>query len=585
MNRRRVSTQVLFSFIMMMFLMVIGCSGGGSDEAAPAPAAKTISGIAAAGAPIIGTVTIKDSSSTPIERVTTIAADGSYSIDVSGMKAPFALRADGYVGGRTYHLYSAAVNADINGTINITPFTDLIIANMAQQIAEEYYTSGAFSSMTNGELTAAEAALQAKLQPILTALGVSASIDLLRTSFNADHTGLDRVIDVVKVTVDPATVEATLTNILNEETITVNIAAGGTTTGPAFTDTGVAGGVTAFQAITNVFSTFTSLFATSLPSPSNTTLVNLVDATFLHDGQNRDSFLSQITSNSSMIGISFTNVVLLSIDEVAGTAVVSFVINQNGIPGTETMNMIKTGGTWRMAGNRRIAYVNIRAVAQYLPNDGIVGTHIWSGLRVNIDASYPAGAAVQSAVITGSGLPGGGFILNKIIGNSNFMGKEEQLPISHSNLYYLTNDTTIGAIPDNAEYNIVLKSAADGGGSVLATYTDTILKRPLKNSELSVASFPAISAPTLTALQAYSGGNLTITWTLPTGLKSELVDLILTDAGGTHSALVESSLKAVDTSKSLTITTPAFTVAGRRLMLKTIDIYDRRFETELWQND
>jgi hypothetical protein len=340
--------------------------------------------------------------------------------------------------------------------------------------------------------------------------------------------------------------------------------------------------VTDLQAIAGLFDTFTSLFATSLPSPSNTTLLNLLDATFLHDGQNRDSFLSQVTSNSSMIGISFTNVVLLSIDEVAGTAVVSCVVNQNGIPGTETFNMINTSGTWRMAGNRRIAYANVRAVAQYLPNDGIVGTHLWTGLKFNIDASYPAGAAVQSAVVTGPGLPGGGFILNKIIGSPDFMGKDEQLPMPNSDVYYLTNDTTIGAIPENAEYTIVLKSAADGGGSVLATYTDTILKRPLKNSELSVALFPVIIAPTLTALQAYSGGNLTVTWTLPTGLLSEQIDLTLADAGGTNSTTVESSLNAADTSKTLTITTPAFTVAGRNLWLKTVDIYDRRFEIAIW---
>ena len=75
----------------------------------------------------------------------------------------------------------------------------------------------------------------------------------------------------------------------------------------------------------------------------------------------------------------------------------------------------------------------------------------------------------------------------------------------------MTDDTAIGAIPDNAEYTIVLKSAADGGGSDLATYTNTILKRPLKNSELSSASFPAITTPTQATLEAFNSGSLSVT--------------------------------------------------------------------------
>jgi hypothetical protein len=48
--------------------------------------------------------------------------------------------------------------------------------------------------LTATELNAAEDLLQQRLQPVLSALGVSASIDLLRTAFDTDHEGLDAAL-------------------------------------------------------------------------------------------------------------------------------------------------------------------------------------------------------------------------------------------------------------------------------------------------------------------------------------------------------------------------------------------------------
>ena len=583
MNRRRVSIQVFLCFLMMMFLMVAaGCSG--SDNAA-APA-QTISGKAAAGGAIIGTVTIKDANGVE-HGPTTIAADGSYSIDVSGMPPPYALRADGYVGGREYHLYSGAVSTDVNGTINITPFTDLIIANMAGQIAASYYTSGNFSSLTPDALATAETALQTILQPILTAMGIDAGIDLLRTSFNTDHTGLDAVIDVVKVTVDPVTVQATLTNVINNETVTLNIAAGGTTTDPAFTDTGVTPAVvTDFQAMFTAWTvTFTNLFATGLPS--ETALGALIADPFLEGGQDRGSWLTRMTTDSTNIGMKITSVNLVSLDEANGKATVTITGTQGG---GKTMNgpdagyclMVKQGGTWKYAGDGRIAKVGVTADAQYYPYNS--GTQIQTGLNLDIEANYTAGAAVQSAVVTGPGLPSGGITLNRQINNEWFYMTAYSSYYT-DNHYIMTNDAVIGAIPDNAEYTIKLYNAADGTGTVLATYTSTILKRPLKNSELTTASFPTITPSTQAALEAFSSsGNLTVTWTLPAGLSSDWLQLQLRDTDGTHSMEVDANnLMATDTSTTLTVTTaPTFTVAHGQLWLDAVDAYNRRFSTEIW---
>ena len=118
----------------------------------------------------------------------------------------------------------------------------------------------------------------------------------------------------------------------------------------------------------------------------------------------------------------------------------------------------------------------------------------------------------------------------------------------------------------------------------LETDTQTILKRPLKNSEFTIASFPTITVPTIAALRTFNSGNLTVTWTLPAGLSSDWLQLNLADTNGTHSMQVDANnLMATDTSTTLTVTAPVgWTVANRQLWLDAVDAYNRRFSIGIW---
>ncbi|MEW6611853.1 MAG: hypothetical protein ACOY5C_14240 [Pseudomonadota bacterium] len=68
---------------LLTSLAVAGC--GGDSSTTTATTSTVIAGTAAGGAPIVGTVTIKDSLGS--QRSAQIQADGSYRIDVSGMTA------------------------------------------------------------------------------------------------------------------------------------------------------------------------------------------------------------------------------------------------------------------------------------------------------------------------------------------------------------------------------------------------------------------------------------------------------------------------------------------------------------------
>jgi hypothetical protein len=567
------------SLLATTALLVSACGGGGGSPT-PAPAPSTIlSGTAAAGAPIIGTVTIKDST-TPIAQTkfVTIAADGKYTVDVTGLKAPYMVRADGYVGGNEYHLYSAGTSADVGGTINITPLTDLIVANIAGSIAKTYFDNGSFSGLTAAELTAQSDALKAKLLPVLQAVGVSDSIDLLRASFSTDHTGLDAALDVLKVTTDTTTGVATITNIITQQQMTSNVTTG-TYTGVLDNTTGVATGVTDIQAISEGFNKFTALFATSLPSETNATLLSLFDsATFMDGGQNLASFLSEITTDPSIIGILFTNVSIQSMDTAAGTAVVTFDIIQNGLVSIEdspiTFQMIKKNGVWYMQGDQRIAHVDIRPSAEYYIQNSNPAT-IQTGLNINIEDR--GGKGITSAVVTGKGLTAP-VTLNSQISNDWFVIQGNQF---NGNMYYMS-DTQVAAIADSGEvYTIQLYT----GSTLTATYTEKLRKRPYLNSELTAAMFPTITAPTAAQVIAFTGGSITVSWTLPAGLVNDWLSVFINDNTG-NSAMAEYSLAPADRSKVITLnpvtsTGQPFTPTGGNLWLGVDDSFGRRLSTNI----
>lgn len=564
-------------------MVLAACGGGGGSSSTPTPAATTLSGTAAAGAPIIGSVTVKDSTA-PIAKTKTvqIAADGKYTVDVSDMKSPYMVRADGYVGGNEYHLYSAGTEADKGGTINVTPLTDLVVANIAKTLASDYFNSNFSATLTADALKTQSDALAAKLQPVLQAVGVSGSIDLLRTSFATDHTGLDAALDVLRVdtTASAGTVTATITNIINQSQVTSNVTAG-TSTG-TLTGTGVATGLTDIQMISAGFKTFSDLFATSLPSPTNATLLGLFDsATFLSEGQDLNSWLTQLTTDKSMIGISFSNITIQSMDTTKGTAVVEIGVVQNGKlvnDGPKPFHMIKkSDGKWYMQGDQYIAHVKVESVAEYHVSN--TTNPIITGLRLDIEDR--GGKGITTAVVTGAGLPAGGVTLVNNIANHEFEIQGQM----NGNLYGMT-DAAIGAIADTGElYTVKLYI----GTTLAATYTENLQKRPYLGTQLTTASFPQITKPTMTDMQSLIGTsadiNGTVTWTLPAGLTNDWLAVGVQDMSG-NSARYETSLSPAQTSANFTLspvtsTGQRFTINSGWIWLGAWDSFGRQLATSM----
>lgn len=118
--------------VVLMTAGLFGCSGSSDnkeEEERLDPVSSILKGTAATGKAIIGIVHIKDSLG--VIKQADLDAKGNYEIDLAGMTGPFILRAEGRVGTTEVTVHSMATTADLGGNINVTPITDLIVANLA----------------------------------------------------------------------------------------------------------------------------------------------------------------------------------------------------------------------------------------------------------------------------------------------------------------------------------------------------------------------------------------------------------------------------------------------------------------------
>ncbi|MBI4291532.1 MAG: hypothetical protein HY661_08645 [Betaproteobacteria bacterium] len=530
-------------FLIVITSLLAACGGGGGTTEAPvapvAPAASTlITGTAAAGAPVVGFVSVRDGSTNPqpVRTNIPIAADGKYTVDVNGLTAPFAFLATGEVGGKRVELYSTATQADVGGTINITPFTDLIVRNVAGTVAgtlvDAYLASGKLSTLTAAQVDAERVKLTATLSPVLQAAGLAASIDLMRATFNADGTGLDRVMDVVKVdTTVPTAI--TITNLLDAANkLTINPQTGTTTGGTVLSATGVttAATPTPIDLIRQTFADFSALFATALPDPADPRLTALIASTFLDNGENSGAFLTDITTDPELKGMKFGDggLVVDSIDTATGIAKVSFVpVSATGSPlvtdapgNAIHWQMKKVGTAWLIDGNQRIADVRVRATAgrNVCSVGNFVGCTSKSATGLSLDVFNHGLQAIGSAVFKGPGLPAAGVTLTAQANNSQlFLASFNVSP----SLYEL-DDATIATLGANGSYTVELYDNA-ATPVLLATYTEVVPVAPVLNTALATLAFPEVGG--MVDLVGFTQGTLLPTWTIPAGLTGDTISV------------------------------------------------------------
>lgn len=191
--KRSFAAITVFS-LMTLGLMLAGCGGGSGGVSS-----EVVSGTAAVGAPLSGQVSLKDSASPPLQKSTVIASDGTFAIDVTGMKSPFVLQAAGSADGVNYKLHSFA---DGPGTANINPLTNAIVASASDTTDDDYFEKADSdrNHRTSNNLAKTVSTLLAKLQPLLKQYNADHT-NPITSRYIANHLDLDDMFDNVKITV------------------------------------------------------------------------------------------------------------------------------------------------------------------------------------------------------------------------------------------------------------------------------------------------------------------------------------------------------------------------------------------------
>ncbi|MBI5912660.1 MAG: hypothetical protein HY848_22240 [Betaproteobacteria bacterium] len=193
-------------------------STGGTTTGGTTSVAQTITGTAATGTPLAGAaVTVQDSAGKTAKATT--AADGTFSIAVTGMTPPFMLVAIPVSGSNLYSVLPAMDMAVTNSqNVNVTPITTLVMYELnAGADPATMYTGRTFVTLTAGAVQAKETVVRGKLP----ANAVNPVFSMMYGKFIAQaggndpyDTALDKLgkittISVAGVTLTPATGAAT----------------------------------------------------------------------------------------------------------------------------------------------------------------------------------------------------------------------------------------------------------------------------------------------------------------------------------------------------------------------------------------
>ena len=168
---------------------------GGTDTPATAP---TLSGTAATGLPIVGgDIHVACAGGAAISQPKLTDASGHWSVTLSGQTLPCAVQvtagnigsATGAANSTSYHSIAMSV-----GTVNITPLTDLVVANMAGKDPATWFTSPTLATLKATDIDTA-------LGKIKTAWGLSAALGTqnpITSSFTATTTDpLDKALEAL----------------------------------------------------------------------------------------------------------------------------------------------------------------------------------------------------------------------------------------------------------------------------------------------------------------------------------------------------------------------------------------------------
>jgi len=474
-----------------------------------------LSGTAATGAPIAGAmVTLKDATGATVAATT--SASGTYAVRTSSLTPPYLLQVTPVSGTALY-----SVTANSQPTVaNITPWTDLLVRSWyGVQGVTPQSAFGALSTYPPPNPTQVNVLGEALLSVAQLAINVhgadiSAPADFITRPFAANGQGTDRLLDHTSMTFGTAGATlvlsvgtATQTTALSYSTSTTSLTAQSTTTDGTSTTSGTLVQVvpvstaqaTAIDEINAVLAAFAGVVNSKGASLAAADIVDFFAEDLLDFGLNRTQLVNGTVAGfveEQPLQVQLQVQQVLALNTATGEA--DLVVRFRQTAGTavdiddEPMRMRKVSGQWRIAGDGRIAEIDVQAEARN--NQGAYTGG--SGAIVNVGVA-PLQGAVSSVSVSSS------------LGTQQLFGpgatSTDDSGAVFTSFSYNIGPLT-GALPP-AGTPFTLTLALSGGGTV--SYT-----QPLNAFTTELIQ---ITSPTGSSLaSANLGGTLNVNWTLPT---------------------------------------------------------------------
>jgi hypothetical protein len=333
-----------------------GCGGSGADNSTTNKA--SLNGVAAVGAPLANAVvTIKDANDKTSS--TTTSSTGNYSFgDLTGFVAPLLIQATGTAGGTEYVLHSVldAVPAQgVTGTLNTNPASDAITTQaFASPPAQVFADAAKIKALRTDQLTKTKAAVTAALADTMKALSIDAKTDLMTTSFTANSTGVDKILDLVDFSNQRAStaskdqdIKISLKSTGQAVTVTPNSTAATVAKVAAPSD---AEASLDLSGIKTLVSKTSDLMKTQNLINSDAFANSFSDA-YLDQGQTKSEILSQI--RNGLVGATLSDYVIKRCD---GATKICFgtltLTKKDGYISNKVMPVIYANGQWQFYGNQ-----------------------------------------------------------------------------------------------------------------------------------------------------------------------------------------------------------------------------------------
>ncbi len=456
------------SAIFAATLALAACSDGG-DDSTPAPtpsppppaAVTTLTGVVATGAAVPGaSVVIKDADGTTADVTTTAGAGGSYSANVTSLRAPLLVTASGTLNGEAVSLAAvvpaAAVTSAASNTANVTSLTNAIAALVAPSgnvsaLADPAALSAA--ATTTNVTNASQLVVNTLRTDPVTNAALGDGFDPLRTAFTANGTGVGAVLDSLEVTTGASGV--TITNLAapvsgsGSQSVTLTPAQTATpTVVPTLPASATAGALPTAAEMTALAKKFEACLAeplatrVTLNADGGATAIspgcNFAPASWRSGGLNWTERLgsftfSRETLSGAKAGTPLISVVLPPANRSGNefqhptcntdTCVVMRIpmTLASGKPFSSDFQLGKVNGQWDYVGNQLPYAISVdhrinhrkqvnTALAQANPDNFFAQDRIEAAARLIFDSEIGTTAQVRAIRWTGPGLPAAGVV-------------------------------------------------------------------------------------------------------------------------------------------------------------------------------